>query len=471
MRKTIASILILVFTLNLAACAKDESPSSAASSGAAVSAKSANSANSANSVNSANSAVSSAGSENASAVPDSSDQKKSQKRPMGKSSSDSVKTPPEDTPDEVYGIHDLSTGNFVYNPNVTDTSNERRYYADFEWTDDSKTLWISEIDEKPWEAYDADAAVAYGKAHWDDGVGICAPFVSRCITTGNITEYTESSTSITLQLLHSRLGFGQFVKYNKDDHSISLPEYARPGDVVQIYCSYEGVMIHSLLMVGTDEDGKLKAVCHNYRNSGTYTFYIDDLNDPCYDCESETVEVFFYHFYKDDDSGLPEEVVNNKNIMLWEKEAYVIPDEKYDREAALKYAKENPDDGLGYYGAEHTSAILQAGGLYVGYPNQSAVFLQLLKSHLGTAYSQKIRDDRTVILPDNAEAGDICFVYCPNDGMIYSSFIISGADEYGRMIAESYDELNDGKSAFKVDNRCIGCGDDLKEVIIYHFDD
>ena len=380
--------------------------------------------------------------------------------------------PTEDIPETVAGIHDLSTGNFIYNPNVTDTSNERRYYADFTWENDPKVLWTSSIDEKPWAAYDAEATVAYGKAHWDDGVGLCAPFISRCITTaGNITEYTESSTSITLQLLHSRLGFGQFIPYNKSDHTISLPDYAQPGDIVQIYCSYEGVMIHSLLFVGADENGKAKVVCHNMRNSGTYAYQIDDLNDPCYDCASETVEVFFYHFYRDDDKGLPQEIVNNKDILLWENQGYVIQGEKYDHQAALEYARNNPDDGLGYYGADHTSAILNAGGISVGYPNQSALFLQLLKSHLGEAYSQRVRADRTVILPQYAEAGDIGFVYCHYDGMIISSFIISGRDETGRMITLSYDELNNGNSAFKVDSNCIGCGDEIKEVIIYHFDD
>ncbi len=382
--------------------------------------------------------------------------------------------PFEDIPETVNGnnIHDFSTGNFIYNPNVTDTTNEARYYGDFEWINEPRVLWTSSIDETPWPVYDSDGAVAYGKAHWDDGVGLCAPFISRCLTEGgNITEYTESSTALTLQLLHSRLGFGQFVPYNKSDHTVTLPDYARPGDVVQIYCSYEGVMIHSLLMVGTDENGKLRVVCHNYRNSGTYAFVVDSLNDPCYDCESKTFEMFFYHFYREDDEGLPEEVVKNKDIVLWEKQGYAITDEKYDREAALDYARRYQDDGLGYYGASHTSDILRAGGLSIGYPNQSALFLQLLKSRLGEAYSLKVRNDRTVILPSLAKAGDIGFVYCPYDGTIISSFIISGSDDTGRMVTLSYDLLNDGKSAFKVDSQCVGCGDDIKEVIIFHFDD
>lgn len=450
MKKLFSIILLLGIAMSLAGCAKTETPDNLTSSGGAVSSAKVGSPTSSESAASSSKTESSTISVPIQTIPS---------------------LPTEDIPEDIYGIHDFSNGNWIYNPNVTDTSNEARYYGDFVWKDEPKALWISSIEDKPWASYDAEGAVAYGKAHWDDGVGLCAPFISRCLTEGgSITEYTDSSTSITLQLLHSRLGFGQFVPYNKSDHTVTLPKYARPGDVVQIYCSYEGVMIHSLLMVGTDEEGKLRVVCHNYRNSGAYAFVVDSLNDPCYDCESETFEMFFYHFYRDDDEGLPEAVVKNPNIMLWEEKGYLM-EEKYDREAALEYAESDRYDGFGCYGASHTSDILRAGGLSVGYPNQSAVFLQLLKSHLGTAYSQKVRDDRTVILPQQAKAGDIGFVYCPYDGTIISSFIISGSDDTGRMMTLSYDLLNDGTSAFKVDSQCVGCGDDIKEVIIYCFDD
>ena len=368
------------------------------------------------------------------------------------------------------GYHDMSNGNTLYNPNVTDKSNTARYYADFEWKSDPRALWTSSIDEVPWAGYDPDAAVEYGFEHWNDGMGLCAAFLSRCLKAGGIINYSESSTALTLQLLHSRLGFGQFLAFDKDDKTITLPEYARPGDVVQIYCSFEGCVIHSTLMVGTDEDGKLKAVCHNLANSGESAYLVDSLNDPCLYCDSETAEIFFYHFYRDDDENLPSAVLQDKKILLWEENAYIIPGESYDREAALDYARRNHKDGIGYKGAMHTSEILKAGGLSVGYPNQSALFLQLLKSHLGEARSQSIRSDRTVTLPVYAKAGDVGFVYCPKDGIITSSFIISGKDSAGRMTALSYDLVNDGKSAFRIEDECVGCGTALSEVIIYCFD-
>lgn len=382
-----------------------------------------------------------------------------------------TKPPLEDVPEVIQDIHDLSTGNHIYNPSVTDLSNTQRYYGNFTWTDDPKSLWTSSLEERQWESYDADAAVAYGLAHWNDGYGLCAAFISRCLAAGGIINYTESSTSLTLQLLNSRLGFGQFLPYDKSDHSITLPEYARPGDVVQIYCTYEGLTIHSVLMVGTDDDGKLKAVCHNNPNSGQKKYRVDGLSDPCYDCGSKTVEVFFYHFYSDEDEGLPEEVANNKDILLWEESAYAIQDEEYDRKAALAYARKYHKDGFGYYGAVHTSNILKAGHISVSYPNQSALFLQLLKSHLGSASSHSISSDRTVMLPENVKAGDIGFVYCPKDGIMISSFIIAGSDSLGRMRTLSYDLLNNAGRAYKIENNCVGCGSELNEVIFYCFED
>ncbi|MBR5525097.1 MAG: hypothetical protein IKU51_07510 [Clostridia bacterium] len=49
--------------------------------------------------------------------------------------------------------------------------------------------------------YDPDAAVAYAKAHWNDGVGLCARFVSDCIKAGGFTKaYSGSVTTLVGQL-------------------------------------------------------------------------------------------------------------------------------------------------------------------------------------------------------------------------------------------------------------------------------
>lgn len=49
--------------------------------------------------------------------------------------------------------------------------------------------------------YDPDAAIAYAKAHWNDGVGLCARFVSDCLKAGGFTKaYSGSVTALVSQL-------------------------------------------------------------------------------------------------------------------------------------------------------------------------------------------------------------------------------------------------------------------------------
>lgn len=384
------------------------------------------------------------------------------------SSSEPLKQPepkpkPEDideTKVSVLDIHDLTEDNPIYNFNVT-YQDDNRYYADFEKTDSPAVLWGKNMNGST-ESYNAESAVEYARAHWDDGVGLCAPFISRCLLVGGITEYTESSTAISLQLLNSKLGFGQFLPINSD-RTVTLPDYAVPGDIVQVYCSYEGMMIHSLIYVGDDSEGHMRVCCHNFRNDGTYAFEVDD---PCYDCYSHVSEVFFYHFYNENDPELP--VSKTSGAVLYESSGYGLSAD-YNRTEAVVYARAAHKDGIGERGAENTSRALNAGGIAVSYPNHSAVFFQLLKSRLGSAHSVSVNPNRTVTLPDFAEKGDVAFVYCPEDGIFFSSFIISSPDSDNKMIACSYDSMNTGSKPFRVDSICPGCGADVNEIVLFHF--
>lgn len=370
---------------------------------------------------------------------------------------------PEDIREYVADIHEWEYGNRLYNGDGTYDFDER-YFSEFVNVETSAVLWRNYNENKTVlnEKYDPDAAVEFAKAHWDDDLDLCAPFISRCLRAGGLSIGSDSSTSLCLKLINSGLGFGQFVPINADK-TVSLPDYAREGDIVQTYCPYEGLMLHSLIFVGNDENGDMRVCCHNYRNSGTYAFHTDRL---CYDCSTPLTDVFYFHFYGEDE----EVFTGSKDVMLFENSGYKF-DETYDRRAAADYAEYRPADGVGEYGARHLTNCFLAGGISVGYPFQSALFMQLLKSRLGSAYTLPVNQNRTVYLPDFAEEGDACFIYCPEDAIMFSSFLISGKDEYGRMTAHSYDLLNNGRSAFKVDSICPGCDCEVDEVVFYHFDD
>lgn len=373
-------------------------------------------------------------------------------------SSESKTLLPIDKYEYVADIHEWLDGNRLYNGDGTYDFDER-YFSEFIPIDSSAILWRNSNPDKAAinEKYRPEDAVEFAKAHWDDDLDLCAPFISRCLRAGGLSIGSDSSTSLCLKLINSGLGFGQFVPIN-DDKTVTLPDYAREGDIIQTYCPYEGLMLHSLIFVGNDENGNMRVCCHNYKNSGTYAFHTERL---CYDCSTPLTDVFYFHFYGENET--------DNDVMLSENSGYSF-DETYDRRAAANYAKCYPTDGLGEYGARHLTECFLEGGITVGYPFQSALFMQLLKSRLGTAYTLPVNQNRTVYLPDFAEEGDACFIYCPEDGIMFSSFLIAGKDEYGRMIAYSYDLLNNGRSAFKVDSVCPGCGGEVAEVVFYHFD-
>lgn len=362
--------------------------------------------------------------------------------------------------------HDWADGNRLYNIDGT-YNNFERYNSEFAAVSEAAELWHGSKAAAPLnEKYDPEAAAKFSKEHWNDGLDVCAPFISRCLKAGGLSIGSESSTMLCLKLLNSKLGFGQFVPVNAD-RTVTLPDYAAPGDVVQVFCPYEGLMNHSLMFVGNDDNGHMKVCCHNLKNSGTYAFKVDRK---CYDCNTPITEVFFYHFHRDNDVGLPK---ISDDVLLYESSGYAIPNQRYDRKKAAATVISDPIDGIGQFGAERTSAALSAGGISVGYPVQTALFMQLMKSRHGAMYSVPINPDRTVTLPEFAEEGDVCFLFCPKEAMFYSSFIIKGANADGKMLGYSRDKINNENRAFKVESVCPSslCDADIVEVVIYHFDD
>lgn len=365
-------------------------------------------------------------------------------------------------------IHELADGNNLYNINDTYTDGER-YRAEFAAISSPAELWRG-VRNAPalGGEYDRAAAVNFAKAHWNDELDLlCAAFVSRCLNAGGLSISTDSSSSLALMLLNSRLGFGEFIPVSSD-RTVTLPDYAKPGDIVELYCPYEGLMIHSTIFVGNDELGNMKVCCHNEENSGEYTYLVADN---CKSCGTPIKEVFFYHFNSGDEL-LPEIIQRDKDVILFEKSGYAIPNQSYDARKAAEYARKNPLDGIGQFGAEHTSKALSAGGLSVEYPVQTALFFQLMKSRHGAMRSIAINPDRTVTLPDNAKKGDMCFLYCPREGLIYSSFVIKGADNNGKMLAYSFDKINNDLAPFRVESVCPGsrCGGEIRDVILFTFD-
>lgn len=364
------------------------------------------------------------------------------------------------------GIHDFTIGNSLYNSNTIYPVN-KQFYANLH-TDGSPAVLCSGIGGSAGFSLDRAKAAEYAREHWNDNVGLCAQFASTCLNAGGANVYSTSSTALALKLMHTNAGFGQFISVN-DNRTVNLPEYAAPGDIVQYFCPYDA-MIHSIVYVGKDEDGQMLGCSHNPAVSDESAYKVWNH---CPDCGTPISEVFFFHFFDETDEELPAEVTNiaadGSRAVMYESGGYRLS-AAYNRQNAVSYAKSHPADGIGERGAVSTSAALVAGGIPAEHSFQSALFFQLVKSRLCSAQCFTVNGNRTVTLPEHARAGDVGFIYCRNDGMMLSSFIIDGVDEKSRMIALSYDNVNNGTSAFITDEICPGCGSGINEVVLCHFD-
>lgn len=368
------------------------------------------------------------------------------------------------------GHHFVENANEIYNNNGIYEDANRDYIFEnnlVKPTDKPSVMWYAPKGT-PTESYNIENSIAWARANWDVGIMLCAPFVAKCMEAGGLSADSTSSTGLCLQLLSSNLGFGEFLPIN-EDQTVTLPDYARPGDVVQTFCPYEGLMLHSLLYVGDDENGHMRVICRNMRNNGEYAFHTDE---ECYDCYTDLKEVFLFHFYQesDDPSKFPEAVKNDENVLLCRSNSWKL-DEKYDREKAVEYAKNHVEDGIGVYGAQHLSEFLTAGGISISFPNNTSLLFQLLSSGLGSAHSVKINADRTVTLPKYAKEGDVMFMWCKEEGGILGSFVIKGSDENGRMVLYAKDMVNDETKAYRVDKECLCCTGEPTDVILYCFND
>ena len=65
--------------------------------------------------------------------------------------------------------------------------------------------------------YDANAAVAYAAAHWNDGVGVCDQFVKACLQAGGIDIKAGGVEPLRSALID--VGYGSAVELSQDKDS------------------------------------------------------------------------------------------------------------------------------------------------------------------------------------------------------------------------------------------------------------
>lgn len=138
-------------------------------------------------------------------------------------------------------------------------------------------------------SYSVEKALAYAKAHWNDGQGLCAEFVSRCVIAGGLNIGVHAGTGNCRRAISSASGLDPVnlvirsdgYAYKADNGSILAP-----GDVVVQWCYTHDIGPHILLCGGYDSKGRATFYAHNAAmNNQAYRLGVNTAYEHTLDCD------------------------------------------------------------------------------------------------------------------------------------------------------------------------------------------
>lgn len=141
--------------------------------------------------------------------------------------------------------------------------------------------------------YNANAALEYADAHWDDGVGLCAHFVSECLQAGGINSSWSPRTTVLVSQL-KKWKEGTFNKLKTSGNRISLYDNVGKvdaGDPLFWYCSNCKLYMHTALCNGASVNGNLLNYAHNNPKDGYTEVYVGN----CYECGEPYAAMYAMH--------------------------------------------------------------------------------------------------------------------------------------------------------------------------------
>lgn len=140
--------------------------------------------------------------------------------------------------------------------------------------------------------YDASAALAYAAAHWNDGVGLCAEFVSNCLKAGGLKSWSNGCTRLMNQMVAN--GEGSRLKLNTSGNYISASNNNGKfslGDPVFWRCDSCGDYMHVGLISGIDSSGYITHYAHNSAQNNKRIWVGN-----CYNCGRAYSGMYVMHF-------------------------------------------------------------------------------------------------------------------------------------------------------------------------------
>ena len=95
--------------------------------------------------------------------------------------------------------------------------------------------------------YNPSVALAFAAEHWNDGIGLCAEFVSRCLNAGGCDSFSKSCTAL-VGLLRQRTDCTEYTIPVNPNKSVTIKDrldQIAPGDPLFFHCSFQNLsLIH-----------------------------------------------------------------------------------------------------------------------------------------------------------------------------------------------------------------------------------
>ncbi len=124
--------------------------------------------------------------------------------------------------------------------------------------------------------YNPTSALRYADANWDNGVGLCAEFVSRCLQAGGVDVFKERVIDL-YEALNGTYGKAYKLKLtNETSGAIYMPDNEgklSKGDPVFYKCNICGDFEHVVICNGQNSDGYCIDYAHNNPHNGYKTTY------------------------------------------------------------------------------------------------------------------------------------------------------------------------------------------------------
>ncbi len=114
--------------------------------------------------------------------------------------------------------------------------------------------------------YDIEKAIQYAENHWNDGQGLCAEFVSKCVQAGGINISTQAGTGGCWKAICKITGLDMYdLTLSLDGNALCIDNSSilQKGDVVVQWCYTHSISPHIMICGGYNSNGYATFYAHN----------------------------------------------------------------------------------------------------------------------------------------------------------------------------------------------------------------